>query len=144
MPRVDFYILSDPLPQARLKIACRIVEKAYEAGQKIYVQTAVEADSRAIDDLLWTFSDGSFIPHEIAGSAGASHERIVALIGTGPVPDARYRQLIVNLSDALPPDGEAAERIVEIVAADAPCKGLARERFRVYRDRGCALDTHNL
>ena len=144
MPRVDFYILSDPLPQARLKVACRLVEKAYEAGQKIYVQTAAEADSKAIDDLLWTFSDGSFIPHEIAAGDGASHERIVALIGTGPAPDPRYRQLIVNLSDAMPFDGELAERIVEIVGADAQRKGLARERFRVYRDRGCTLDTHNL
>jgi DNA polymerase-3 subunit chi len=144
MPRVDFYILSDPAADARLKIACRVVEKAYEAGQKIYVQTAAEADSKAIDDLLWTFSDRSFMPHEITAGGAASHERIVALIGTGPAPDARYRQLIVNLSDAMPADSEAAERIVEIIDSDAQRKALARERFRIYRERGCTLDTHNL
>ena len=143
MPRIDFYVLSDTAPEARLKTACRIVEKAYGAGQKVYIRTAGEADSQAIDNLLWTYSDQSFVPHEIAAGGPVSHDRIAALIGTGPAP-APYRQVLVNLTDIMPTESDSVERIVEIVDADPERKRLARDRFRTYRERGCVLETHNL
>jgi hypothetical protein len=69
--RVDFYILEGPSAAARLKLACKLAEKAYLASQSVLVWHADPAELKAFDDMLWTFSDGSFVPHEpLAATAG--------------------------------------------------------------------------
>src|SRR5688572_11838026 len=62
MSRVDFYVLSADAPDARLRYACRLAERAVEQGCQVYIQTP---DVQRLDDMLWTFSDGSFLPHEV-------------------------------------------------------------------------------
>lgn len=143
MSRVDFYVLSQPGPDARLRVACRLVEKAFDQSLRVYVQTATSADAQRLDELLWTFNDDSFIPHEIAQSDAATHERVMVLIGETP-PPASHRQLLINLTNALPADFADYERIAEIVDVDPENKRLSRERYKAYRERGCELDSHNL
>ncbi|HMN43448.1 MAG TPA: DNA polymerase III subunit chi [Povalibacter sp.] len=143
MARVDFYVLSQEGPDARLRIACRLVEKAYDQNLKVYVQTSSQAEAQRLDELLWTFNDRAFIPHEINTGNGASHERVVVLIGEAAAPQS-HRQLLINLVNRLPDDFEHFERVAEIVDVDPENKRLSRERYKVYRERGCELDTHNL
>ena len=65
----DFYILENRSPNGRFRLACRIVEKAYLKNNNIYLLTKNVEDSDILNDLLWTFSQSSFVPHqlEIAG-----------------------------------------------------------------------------
>src|SRR4029453_18545168 len=62
VPKVDFYLLSDTEPRARLRTACRLAEKAYEQGLRVTVRTGGAAETAEIDELLWSFSDRSFVP----------------------------------------------------------------------------------
>jgi DNA polymerase III subunit chi len=141
MPQVDFYVLSDAAPDAHLRHACRLAEQAVDQGQKVFMRTTHADDTKRIDDLLWTFGDRSFLPHEVATAASPSHPRIRVLIGSAPPAD--FRDLIVNLSaDALSDDSLA--RIVELVPVDSERKRVARERFKHYRDRGIEPTTHNV
>jgi DNA polymerase-3 subunit chi len=141
--RVDFYVLSQEAPDARLRVACKLVEKAYDQNLRTYVQTSSLADAQRLDELLWTFNDRAFIPHEVNAGNGASHERVVVLLGDSPAPPS-HRQLLINLANQLPADFEAFDRIAEIVDVDPENKRLSRERYKVYRERGCELETHNL
>jgi DNA polymerase-3 subunit chi len=143
MPRVDFYVLSEDSPDARLRFVCRLAEKAVEQGKRVYVQTANQADAQRLDDLLWTFNDRSFLAHEIVNGGAPSHARVMVTLGDGPAP-ADYRQLLINLTDDLPPDPGSYERIAEIVDADPERKRVARERYKQYREQGFALESHNL
>ena len=65
MPQVDFYPLGATDRRSRLVAACRLAEKAYEQGLKVAVRTASPAETAEFDDLLWTYADGSFVPHGI-------------------------------------------------------------------------------
>ena len=143
MNRVDFYVLSDDRPDARLRLACGLAEKAYELGKRVYLQTASSSEAQRLDDLLWTFSEGSFLPHEIVNDTPTAHERVAILIGEGAAP-ATHRDLLINLTNALPATLETYERIAEIVDTDADRKRLSRERYKAYRERGCALESHNV
>lgn len=143
MARVDFYVLSQEAPDARLRVACKLVEKAYDQNLRTYVQTSSLADAQRLDELLWTFNDRAFIPHEVNAGNGAAHERVVILVGDAPAP-LSHRQLLINLANRLPTDFENFERVAEIVDVDPENKRLSRERYKVYRERGCELDTHNL
>jgi DNA polymerase-3 subunit chi len=141
--RVDFYVLSQDVGDARLRVACRLAEKAYQQGKRVYLQTSSFAETQRLDDLLWTFSDGSFLPHEVAGDGDPSHERVMILIGERIAP-ATHRQLLVNLTDTLPAPVTDYERVAEIVDTDPERKRLSRERYKAYREQGCELESHNI
>jgi DNA polymerase-3 subunit chi len=141
--RVDFYVLAEDAPDARLRHACRLAAEAVERGERVYLQTAGAAEAHRLDDLLWTFNDRSFLPHETFSGAPASHERVMIMLGHDPAP-ATHRRLLINLTEQVPADPGQYERIAEIVDVDPERKRSARERFRQYRDQGCALETHHL
>jgi DNA polymerase-3 subunit chi len=143
MGRVDFYVLSEDVPDARLRFACRLAEKAVDQGKRVYVQTGTHAEAQRLDDLLWTFNDRSFLPHELLTGSAPSHARVMVALGEGPAP-AEYRQLLINLADQLPSDAGSYERIAEIVDSDPERKRVARERYKQYREQGFALESHNL
>lgn len=143
LSRVDFYVLSDASPDARLRFTCRLAEKAYDQGKRIYVLTPTRAEAQRLDDMLWTFNERSFIPHEVAGGNAPSHAKVMVLLGEGEAPPT-HRELLINLTNVLPPALESYERIVEVVDVDEERKRLSRERYKVYRERGCAMETHNL
>ncbi|HEU4603057.1 MAG TPA: DNA polymerase III subunit chi [Steroidobacteraceae bacterium] len=142
MPRVDFYVLSEETADARLRCACRLIEKATDLDHRVYVQTNSVDLSRRIDDLLWTYSDRTFLPHDVwNGETPDALSKV--LIGEQDAPDS-HRQLLVNLADQAPANLDSYTRIIEIVDADPERKRLSRERYKLYREKGCALETHNL
>lgn len=143
MSRVDFYVLSQQGGDARFRVACRLAEKAAEQGNRVYIQTSSPADAQRLDDLLWMFNDRSFLPHEITNGNEASHSRVMILLGDAAAPP-NHRQLLINLTDAVPGELESYERIAEIVDVDPDSRRRSRERYKVYRERGCELDSHNL
>lgn len=136
-PRVDFYLLQTG---SRELLACKLAEKAYLLGHRIYVHAASPQATAALDELMWTFREGSFLPHALIGE---SQPAPAVWLGHGsvPPPDA---DLLINLSDAVPEFFHRFARVAEPVDPDERCKADARARYRVYKDRGCELMTHTL
>jgi DNA polymerase-3 subunit chi len=143
MPRVDFYVLSEEAPDVRLRCACRLIEKATELEHRVYVLTNSVDLSRRLDDLLWTYSDRTFLPHDVWDAGAAPDPLSKVLIGEQPAP-MPYRDLLLNFTDQPPADLDSYARIIEIVDSDPERKRLSRERYKHYREKGCALETHNL
>jgi len=137
-PRIDFYVLPGDEARARLVYACRLVEKAYQQDHRVYVHAAGPADAEAFDDLLWVFSDGSFVPHEVA--AGTEPKSPV-VIGYGEPRDA---DVLVNLAPDAPAFFERYARVAEFVDAEASRRDQGRRRFAFYRDRGVQPETHKV
>ncbi len=143
MPTVNFYVLTDSAPDAHLRHACRLAEQAVDNGQRVFVRIADADDAKRMDDLLWTFGDRSFLPHEIATPDSPSDARIRVLIGSTS-PPAEFRDLLINLgSDALS-EMDSVQAIAELVPADPQLKRLARERFKHYRERNLEPVTQNV
>ncbi len=140
MARVDFYILPDDnLNNLRL-FACRLAEKAWQQGQRILIRTENGDEARRMDDLLWTFRDGSFIPHGLAG--GEDQDQQPILIGPGNQPLPQVPLLINMCADTVQPD--AAERVAEIVNQEAGLKQRGREHYKMYREQGHELHHHEM
>ena len=141
VPRIDFYVLPDQKENGRALLACRLADKAYGLGHTVYLFTASEARAAALDDLLWTFRQDSFVPHErypLVGEEGSP-----VLVGTA-APATVEAQVLINLADALPEGFERYERVVELVDQHPEVLAQSRERFRQYREQGCLLETHRL
>jgi DNA polymerase-3 subunit chi len=139
--RVDFYILAVADEAAMMRFACRLTEKAYHLQHRVHLHTESAAAAAALDELLWTFRQGSFVPHEIAltGSAAVSPVTIGYGAATPPAGD-----LLVNLSQQLPEFVDRFTRIAEIVDGAEISRQLGRARFREYRQQGRELSTHNI
>src|ERR1700730_2059155 len=98
--RVDFYILDESSATARLKLACRLAEKAYLAAQTALVWHTDTEELKAFDEMLWTFMDGSFVPHEML-TAGSSTDETPVLLSAGTAPPADV-DIIINLAPDVP------------------------------------------
>lgn len=140
MTRVDFYLAKDASARGAPVVACRLAEKAWKMGHKVFVHAANATDAQKLDELMWTFRDVAFVPHALAGDTDRS---IRVVIGHGEPPDG-FDDLLVNLADAVPDAFSRFERVAEVVAGDEAAKQQARERFRFYRDRGYELETHEV
>ena len=127
-----------------LVFACRLVEKAYKLKHSIFVTTESQAQAQQLDELLWTFRDGSFIPHEIVAPGAATPSGSAPiLIGADADPSSRM-DLLVNLAPAVPTRLDSFDRAAEVVDSDSERRKAARERFKFYREQGYALESHKL
>ena len=141
-PRVDFYLAEAAGADVRLRLACRVAEKAYLAQQKVVVLLEDAESLRRFDELLWTFGDGSFVPHDAGTQAGTDCEAPVALT-TGALP-AGHADVLINLSGGVPPFFEGFARVAEFLDARPEVRAAGRERFKVYRGRSIEPHTHNV
>jgi DNA polymerase III subunit chi len=136
MTRVDFYVSSDDGARAAPLLACRLAEKAWKLGHKVYVHAPDPAAAQQLDELMWTFRDVSFVPHSLTDDAPVR-------IGHGGPPEG-FNELLVNLASDVPPFAERFDRVAEIVAGVAEAEQRARARFKHYRDRGHEPETHQV
>jgi len=142
MPDVSFYVLPSQSARERLQFTCKLLEKAYRSGRPCYALTDGAEQSQALDDLLWTFRAGSFIPHQIH-DGGPPNPANVVLIGSLPAPEG-WCETVLNLSSKLPENLDACARILEILDAGEETKALGRRRYREYQKLGFEIATHKL
>jgi len=143
-PRVDFYVSAEAGEAARLRLACRVAEKAYIAGQRVLVWSDEPALLSRFDELLWTFGDGSFVPHDLVTEACADSPAPVVLT-TGPLPaSVGTGAALLNLGQTVPPFFEQFARVAEILDARPEVRSAGRERFKAYRGKSIDPQTHNI
>ncbi len=138
MTRVDFYVLKSDNDTARLNFACRLTEKVFNLGQSVFINSPEPAVSSRLDDLLWTFKAGTFIPHALVDDTRG--EPVVLGHDAEPAGDAW--DVLINLAHEVPEFFSRYHRVAEII--DQQGRDAGRERFRFYRERGYELHTHNL
>lgn len=167
--RVDFYVIAETAAAARLKLACRLAEKAYRAAQRTLIWHTDRVELEALDGLLWTFADGSFVPHEwltsngfprvssgtdnsrgrVSEGSSDSQQRISetdqapVLLSAGSPPVEAF-DFVVNLAAEPPPFLELTPRIAEIIDGDEGRRQAGRARFKTYRELGIEPSTHTI
>lgn len=141
MSRIDFYVLDHSEPDGRLRLACRLADKAFRQGCRIYVNAENPAQAARLDELMWTYRDDSFLPHALAGSKAADGCPVSIGCGDHPATDAT---VLINLGGEVPTWFTRFERVTELVDAEPAMRRIARDRFRHYRAQGCEPQTHQL
>jgi len=141
MTRADFYLIEKPrFREQPLLLVCELARKAHDAGLWTLVLARDAAQAEALDDLLWSFDEDAYVPHQIAGDQVEDAECPV-LIAT-PDMDIALRPLLLNLRDDAP-RGEF-ERVLEVVPADPAARTPLRERWKHYQALGFELAKHDM
>lgn len=141
MAQIRFYTLKDRGGTHRLRHACLLTEQAYLAGERVLVWLDDASQMAQFDQLLWTFRDGAFVPHEpLAEQPGAA--TVPAQLYDGQELDARILSgrfnTLVNLHTSPAIEALRFERVLEVIDGDPSTREAGRARFRFYREAGAS------
>jgi DNA polymerase-3 subunit chi len=143
---VDFYTLAENSRTLRMKAACQLVERSFLAGERVLVWLQDPAALSAFDDLLWTFGDRAFVPHEALAADPASSEAPVQLFAGASLPATAKGAFttLVALRDEASGDAMSFDHVVEVIDAEPAVRNAGRARFRFYREHGATPNHHEL
>ncbi|MFT4862476.1 MAG: DNA polymerase-3 subunit chi [Pseudohongiellaceae bacterium] len=142
MAQINFYALAEDKignVDERLTLVCRIADKAYGLGHRIYIFAASEAQALRLDSLLWDFKASSFLPHEL--SADTDQSKIcISHVEPGPL----FTEVVINLSEKAITSPARLVRLNELVGPDNASLQAGREHFRTYKAQGLEIETHRI
>jgi DNA polymerase-3 subunit chi len=140
MARVNFYLLPQQQESARRQFACRLAEKLWRQGLRVQVQLASAEEAQELDQLLWSFSAESFLPHHLQDQDVLDSRSVV--LSWGPL--AVLAPNLLNLDDGMPSTHERFETIAEFVLDEDSAKTQSRELWNRYRQAGHELLHHRI
>lgn len=140
-PKIDFYVLEKASYEAALALTCKLIETIFIEKKHIYILTSTKEEAEHLNDLLWTYREDSFLPHDLYGKSEEFPPPIQ--IGSEASPNINH-DILCNLSPNIPASYKQFNRIIEIVYNDLNVQQLARERYKRYRADACEIETIKL
>lgn len=139
--RADFYFIAE---QAPWRFSCRLLEKAFNQHHRVYVHTDTAEDAETLNVMLWTFRQQSFIPHALLGHF-TTHTPAIE-IGFGPFADkpAHHHDILLNLTEQLPPFADSFERVIEVIPNRPHDQERAEKYWHYYGEAGFTNNRHDL
>ena len=137
MTLIDFYSGVDD----KLHTACRLSAKAVQQGLKVMIYTPDAQVTEQLDQLLWTFSSTSFIPHCRANDMLASK---VPVVLSQQSEEFLHDDVLLNLNIDYPSFFSRFKRLIEIIGTTSEDIQAARKRYRFYQNRGYEIRIHKL
>lgn len=135
---VEFYVIENANEQQTYVALCSLIEKWYANGHTIAIVCSSEKNAAALDQLLWTFNDQSFVPHALFKEEHSASP--VLLYSTHAAINSSV-DVLINLSDMALTSTKPLKLLIEIVFPDQTMQQLARDRYKLYRDAGYPLKT---
>lgn len=141
MPNIDFYIINETALTESYRFICRVIDKAYQQKHQLYVHANNNLETKTLDDLLWTFRDDGFIPHDVLEKN--TPPTVPVQIGHTLTPE-HHHDILLTLTDEIPTFYTQFKRVLEIVPNNDTARAIARKKFRFYRENNCELKIHDM
>jgi len=135
--QVDFYVLGEGALTPE-QLACRLALMAWEQGHRIVVLTETADLANKLDDLMWDYPAGRFLPH----STEAGDTRAPVIIGQSDMPIPGDSEIIINLTGSAIAEPDRFKRLLEIVPGSPAQRTASRHKFRSYREQGLDPASH--
>jgi DNA polymerase-3 subunit chi len=131
MTEILFYHLeSHPLE----RVLPQLLEKCLERGWKSVVQAGSVERVRALDSHLWTWRDGSFLPHGTREDGNEAHQPVF-LTDADDCPNGAQVRFLVDGTSLAAPGGY--ERVVYLFdGQDETALAAARASWREMKEGG--------
>lgn len=139
-PRIDFYKLGSQNRASVNRFCCQLAHKVFKMGNPVFVRTKDPAESRLMDDLMWTYSDNSFLPHAILDDSTENDTPVI--IGHDAMQASAF--LLINLSDEIPEQIENFARVAEIINEAPQTLQSGRRRYSAYQQANYPLHYHEI
>ena len=140
--RYWFHILAQNTHAARNLHAAKLVDKAWQQGDRVCVLCDTEEQDLELDDLLWNFTPEAFIPHSIAKAATTPCSDPVGILLYPPA--AVDWDTVIVLSSALPEDADQYRRLALVAHNDPAVLNQARGHYKQLRSLGIEARVHDM
>ena len=116
-----------------------LLEKTLQRGWRAIVRTESAERAEAIDNLLWTYNDQTFLPHAQAGDGDPARQPVLITVEEG---NPNKAQILFVVGGAQPPawDGHATQELARIVlmfdGRDPEAVQTARSAWKDAQDAG--------
>ena len=112
----------------------KLLEKVLESGRRALVLAASEERAEALNAALWTYEQGSFLPHGTAADGSPERQPIFLASDDGNPNEA---QVAVMVDGVAPADPGRFERCLDMFdGTDPAALEAARARWRAHKERG--------
>ena len=138
MPKANFYLLKDSDEAARRRFACRLAEQQTRQGQRVFLLTSSAEAAHELDQLLWSYTPESFLPHALSGD---DHSQVAVVVGH---ENRRDFGCVLNLGDTIVSDYPGLTAVAEFILNDETAKAASRSRWNSYKQLGYELQLHQL
>lgn len=145
MKRALFYITQQNSQSENYPVIARLASQLINQNHKIYCSVDTEAEAEQLDQILWTFNDISFLPHKIRNIDKHSAAPLeICFNAMQPLPTDH--DVWINLSHfhSLPNWYAQFNCIVEMVWEEEKIKQRGRERYKIYKSLGYAVEHHTI
>lgn len=136
MTKVDFLSSPETNLEARLRLACRVTQKALRSDAEVFIACDSDDQLTALDSLLWAFEPESFLPHQRLNAAATP-----APITLGTAANCGdHHGVLINLCARVPQYFSQFERLFELVVQVPEVLESTRANWSYYKSRGYPLD----
>lgn len=139
--RYWFHILLQDTPAARHLHATKLVNKAWQQGDRVCIVCDTAEQAEELDELIWNFSPDAFIPHSLISDPAATCTDPVGILLHSPV--AEDWDTVIMLSDTLPANADRFKRLALIAQNDPAVLNQARSHFKQLRALGIEPKVHD-
>ncbi len=139
LKRIEFVNLREAGSDA-LTAAARLAAYHQGQGRRVLIEAIDQAEAQEMDKRLWTFKDGSFVPHFVAGGPDQAQEPV--LIDTqAENPNGAEVLIRLHPKDPTACDGFSVA-ILLIPAENGPELDTCRDLYAKMREAGQAEVVH--
>src|SRR5690554_1040086 len=140
--RYWFHILAQNTPAARNLHAAKLVDKAWQQGDRVCILCDTEHQAKELDDLLWNIAPDAFIPHSIAQDPTTPCPDPVGILLYPPA--AVDWDTVIVLSSTLPDDADQYRRLALVAHNDPAVLNQARGHYKQLRAMGIEARVHDM
>jgi DNA polymerase-3 subunit chi len=134
LTRVEFIKLNRP---ERARVLCDLAEEFYLAGQRVLVMVQDDNQGVTLDQFMWSWKKGAFVPHVYQNGSVECHDEPVVIVAEEENPNGA-QVLLMGVTCSL----EFARHFRHVIdfaeAFDDTRLEESRERFKIYRECGFA------
>ncbi|URJ24481.1 DNA polymerase III subunit chi [Candidatus Blochmanniella camponoti] len=146
MKRSTFYLLSQEFEQKNRpnyieQLACKLISTQWRSGKTILVTCENKHQATKIDEILWTFDQNSFLPHNLFGKT--IHHAPIVIYWSQCCYDNQQKDLLINLMPKNMNFFLNFNEIIDFVPIPDILKKWARYRYRSYKRNGFQVSVVN-
>lgn len=134
MTRIEFVKLQRP---ERARVLCELAEEFYLSGQRVVVVVQDDNQAMTLDQFMWSWKKGAFVPHAHRSGAVECHDEPVVIVAGEENPNGAA-VLVMGVPCSLDFLRHFRHVIDFAETFDDTHREESRARFRSYREHGFA------
>ncbi len=126
----------------KLRVVCDVVEREFSQGNKVVINIGDEKEAKTLDNMLWSWKQSTFIPHNYTESLDSAKKDPVLI--SNDVKDHISYDTLILVDPAELDICNNYSKVIDFAEKYNPTKlETDRKRYKLYRDKKYKIEALN-